>query len=221
MACRGSCPRRQRRTPPGVGTCLRGYRRTCSRARSRRGRVGLSIPPAQEGSPTAPPPWDQLPPPAPRSHGGDPASEVCFAALGLNVSEVPGRSGPSTLRWPPLRSHSVGMFIRYFLDLPLPFEDVETRLLAAPEVWVPGLARNAEDGGEHLLVEVGFPVDDHSAAHVDGHRTGETVPVPRRGLGDRDPRTEPDPALDQRQVPAAFWRRWQGPRLRADPPALS
>jgi hypothetical protein len=53
------------------------------------------------------------------------------------------------------------MFIRYFLDLPLPFEDVEGRLLAAPEVWVPGLAREAEDGGAHLLVEVGFPVDDH------------------------------------------------------------
>jgi len=78
-----------------------------------------------------------------------------------NVSEVPGRPGPSTLRRPPLRSHSVGMFIRYFLDLPLPFEDAEARLLAAPEVWVPGLARDAEDGGEHLLVEVGFPVDDH------------------------------------------------------------
>jgi hypothetical protein len=53
------------------------------------------------------------------------------------------------------------MFIRYFLDLPVPFEDVEARLLAAPEVWVPGLARDAEDGGEHLLAEVGFPVDDH------------------------------------------------------------
>jgi hypothetical protein len=53
------------------------------------------------------------------------------------------------------------MFIRYFLDLPLPFEGVEARLLAAPEVWVPGLAREAEHGAEHLLVEVGFPVDDH------------------------------------------------------------
>jgi hypothetical protein len=53
------------------------------------------------------------------------------------------------------------MFIRYFLDLPVPFEGVEARLLAAPEVWVPALAREAEHGGEHLLVEVGFPVDDH------------------------------------------------------------
>ncbi len=61
------------------------------------------------------------------------------------------------------------MFIRYFLDLPLPFEDVEARLLAAPEVWVPGLARDAEDGGEHLLAEVGFPVDDR--------RVGKTVQI--------------------------------------------
>jgi hypothetical protein len=57
--------------------------------------------------------------------------------------------------------HAVGMFIRYFLDLPVPFEDVEASLLAAPEVWVPRLARDAEDGGERLLAEVGFPVDDH------------------------------------------------------------
>jgi hypothetical protein len=142
-----------------------------------------------------------------------------------HVSEVPGRPGPSTLRRPPLRSHSVGVFIRYFVNLPVPFKDAEARILAAPEVWAPGVARDAEDGGEHLLAEVGFlddhrvgkespdragnplpyPVQDHSAAYVDGLRTGETVPVPRCGLGDRGPGTKPHPALDQRRpVPAAF-----------------
>lgn len=51
------------------------------------------------------------------------------------------------------------MFIRYYLDLTIPFADVEAALLAQPEAWVPGLARDAEDRGEHLLAEVGFAVD--------------------------------------------------------------
>lgn len=52
------------------------------------------------------------------------------------------------------------MFIRYYLDLPIPFETLETALLAQPEAWLPGLARDAESRGEHLLAEVGFAVDD-------------------------------------------------------------
>lgn len=52
------------------------------------------------------------------------------------------------------------MFIRYFLDLPMPFETLETALLAEPETWLPGLARDAESRGERLLAEVGFAVDD-------------------------------------------------------------
>ncbi len=52
------------------------------------------------------------------------------------------------------------MFIRYYLDLPIPFAAVEAELLAQPEAWVPGLARDAESLGEHLLAEVGFAVDE-------------------------------------------------------------
>lgn len=52
------------------------------------------------------------------------------------------------------------MFIRYFVDLPLPFEEVRETFLASPETWVPGLARDAEDRGERLLSEVGFSFDD-------------------------------------------------------------
>jgi len=51
------------------------------------------------------------------------------------------------------------MFIRYYLDLPIRFEDVEAALVAQPEAWVPGLARDAEDRGERLLAEVGFAYD--------------------------------------------------------------
>ncbi len=52
------------------------------------------------------------------------------------------------------------MFIRYYLELSFPFEEVEESLLAAPEVWLPGVAREAEDRGEELLGEVGFSFDD-------------------------------------------------------------
>jgi hypothetical protein len=50
------------------------------------------------------------------------------------------------------------MFVRYYMELDLPFEDVETRLLATPDRWVPGILREAEDRGGLLLAEVGFPL---------------------------------------------------------------
>lgn len=52
------------------------------------------------------------------------------------------------------------MFIRYYLDITIPFEEVEAALLAQPEAWIPGLARDAESHGERLLAEVGFSVDE-------------------------------------------------------------
>ncbi len=66
------------------------------------------------------------------------------------------------------------MFIRYYLDLPTPFEEVEAALLAHPESWMPGLAEGAEDRGERLLAEVGFTVDRE-------HRVEKKVEI---GLGD-------------------------------------
>lgn len=51
------------------------------------------------------------------------------------------------------------MFVRYFLDLDVAFEDVEASLLDEPDGWVPGLLRAAEDRGERLLADVGFSVE--------------------------------------------------------------
>jgi len=51
------------------------------------------------------------------------------------------------------------MFIRYYLDLAVPFEDVERALLDEPATWVPGIALDADRGGQRLLAEVGFDVD--------------------------------------------------------------
>lgn len=70
-------------------------------------------------------------------------------------------SGPGL---PPLRlaladTHPGRMFIRYYLDLPMPFAEVEARLLQNPGSWVPGIAEGAESRGERLLAEVGFPTN--------------------------------------------------------------
>jgi hypothetical protein len=51
------------------------------------------------------------------------------------------------------------MFIRYYLELAVPSEDVERALLDEPATWVPGIALDAEAGGQRLLAEVGFDVD--------------------------------------------------------------
>ncbi len=52
------------------------------------------------------------------------------------------------------------MFIRYYLELQLPFDEVERALLADPASWLPGMATEAGDRGERLLVEVGFEAGD-------------------------------------------------------------
>lgn len=57
------------------------------------------------------------------------------------------------------------MFIRYYLELAVPFEAVERALLDEPATWVPGMALDAEAGGQRLLAEVGFEVD--AARRVD------------------------------------------------------
>ena len=48
------------------------------------------------------------------------------------------------------------MFARYYVELPLPAEEVERALIRSPESWVPGLAREANSHGERLLADVGF-----------------------------------------------------------------
>ena len=53
------------------------------------------------------------------------------------------------------------MFVRYYLELPLPFEEVEEAILRSPPDWIPGVALEAEARGELLLAEVGFGPSTH------------------------------------------------------------
>jgi hypothetical protein len=48
------------------------------------------------------------------------------------------------------------MFVRYYLELPIAFSEVEETLLHEPQEWIPGLAEDAEARGEILRAEVGF-----------------------------------------------------------------
>lgn len=48
------------------------------------------------------------------------------------------------------------MFLRYFIELPLPAQQVEQALLAWPATWLPNLADRAGTRGEQLLAEVGI-----------------------------------------------------------------
>ena len=48
------------------------------------------------------------------------------------------------------------MFVRYFVELPFPFENVDAALTRDPDDWLPGLATSAEEGGERRMAEVGF-----------------------------------------------------------------
>jgi hypothetical protein len=50
------------------------------------------------------------------------------------------------------------MFLRAYVELDLPIAEVEAALLRTPSEWIPGLASSAEEHGDQLLAEVGFPV---------------------------------------------------------------
>ena len=61
------------------------------------------------------------------------------------------------------------MFLRSYVELNLPRSVVETALLSAPADWLPLLASSAEERGNRLLVEVGFPVN--------GRQVGKQVEI--------------------------------------------
>lgn len=74
------------------------------------------------------------------------------------------------------------MFLRYFLDLAVPFEDVEASLLDEPDTWVPGLLRDAEDRGERLLADVGFVFETRRIDKQVEVRFGTPYRIPSKTL---------------------------------------
>lgn len=74
------------------------------------------------------------------------------------------------------------MFIRYYLDLAIPFDEVEPALIARPADWVPGLASDAEHGAERLLAEVGFEVADARVDKTVEIEFGQPYRIPSKTL---------------------------------------
>jgi hypothetical protein len=56
------------------------------------------------------------------------------------------------------------MFIRYYVELAHPMPNLERSLLEAPSSWLPDLGERADERGQRLLTEVGFPMDGHRIA---------------------------------------------------------
>jgi hypothetical protein len=70
------------------------------------------------------------------------------------------------------------MFVRYYLELPLPHERVEQALLGSPPEWVAALASEAQRRGEGLLVEVGVGPLGARLGRPVAVQLGEPVPFP-------------------------------------------
>jgi hypothetical protein len=51
--------------------------------------------------------------------------------------------------------HQAIMFLRYYVELDLPIEQVQSALLNAPATWLPAMADSAAERAEPLLAEVG------------------------------------------------------------------
>jgi hypothetical protein len=59
------------------------------------------------------------------------------------------------------------MFVRYFVDIDVPFSDANAALLADPAGWLPDLARETDAEGVHLLTSVGFGMGIHVRKRVE------------------------------------------------------
>jgi hypothetical protein len=59
------------------------------------------------------------------------------------------------------------MFVRYFVEVPLPADRVERALLASPAEWLSAMAGAAQERGDGLLTEVGVgPLATHFRRRV-------------------------------------------------------
>ena len=59
------------------------------------------------------------------------------------------------------------MFVRYFMDLDVPFDEAEAALLANPSSWLPGLVVETDEQGVHRLTSVGIGIGIHVRKRVE------------------------------------------------------
>jgi hypothetical protein len=71
------------------------------------------------------------------------------------------------------------MFVRYFMDLDVPFDEARVALLADPATWLPGLVEETDEAGVHRLTSVGFGLGLHFRKRVEVE-IDEPLQVPGR-----------------------------------------
>jgi hypothetical protein len=74
------------------------------------------------------------------------------------------------------------MFVRYFVELPMPLGDVEDAVLRDPQSWIPGLAGSAGARGEALMVEVGFGPPSHRVEKLVRVEIGQVQQFPGKAV---------------------------------------
>ena len=94
------------------------------------------------------------------------------------------------------------MLIRYFGEIPAPFEIVEHAILQAPDEWIPGLMRDTERDREALLSEVGVGVTGERSTPGAQVKFGEPLRLPTKTI------------LPMRWKPTSAWPLF--PELEAD-----
>lgn len=93
------------------------------------------------------------------------------------------------------------VFARYYIEVPLPADEVERTLTDGSASWLPGLAEHANDHGEELFAEVGFGDDVRIARRVEIElgepvRMATKVTVPLRWTAAGAPRLFPSMDAD-------------------------
>lgn len=94
------------------------------------------------------------------------------------------------------------MLIRYFGEIPTPFEAVEQAVLVAPGTWMPGIVRDTERERETLLSEVGVRDEDGHGRRSAEIRFGDALRRPAKTM------------LPMRWRPSSAWPLF--PELEAD-----
>jgi hypothetical protein len=72
------------------------------------------------------------------------------------------------------------VFIRYYVELAHAMPDVECAFLQAPSSWLENLAVRADERGQRLLIEVGYPLDNYRIVKRVSMIMGDPVRSPSR-----------------------------------------
>jgi hypothetical protein len=72
------------------------------------------------------------------------------------------------------------MFLRYYVELDLPTEQVQSALLDSPSTWLPALADGAAERAEPLLAEIGVGPSRLRVARRVTVRLGQPVQFPSK-----------------------------------------